>query len=158
MFYPYSLIIPGLVIAPNLLFFLAKPVKVPASPPKESVFLVICERLGQTGCFVAPLFYRVNFSGAWQITAALGMALVLLVYYLCWIRFFTHGREYRWLYEPLAFIPIPMALFPVVYFLLGSAITHSIPLLISSLVFAAGHIPISLLQYQHVGENLPGQQ
>jgi hypothetical protein len=149
MFYPLSLIISGLVLVPNLLFFLAKPVKTPANPSKEPVFLVICERLGQIICFIAPLFYRLNFSGAWEIIAALGMVLMLLVYYFCWIRFFTHGREYRWLYEPLVFIPIPMALFPLGYFLLASGVTHSIVMLISALVFAAGHIPISLIQYKH---------
>jgi len=158
LFNPLSLIIPVLVLIPNLLYFLLTPTKIPANPPREPVILVVFERLGLFGSIISPLFFTSFITGLPELIAAFGMMFMLLIYYICWIRFFSHRREYRWLYEPLFFVPVPMAIFPVVYFLLGSAITHSIPLLISSLVFAGGHIPISLLQYQHVGKDLPGKQ
>ena len=150
MFYPLSIVITVLVLAPNPLLLWRPPVNPPANPYKEPVSLVVLERLGQIGCFVSPLFYAIYLTGTPEIVAAVGMGLMLSIYYICWIRFFTHKREYRWLFWPLFSIPVPMATCPVLYFLLASAILHSIPLLVSSLVFAAGHIPISLRQYKHI--------
>jgi hypothetical protein len=80
----------------------------------------------------------------------MGMGLMLSIYYAGWVRFFTRDREYRWLSYPLFSIVVPMALSPVAYFLLSSVILHSIPLLASSLVLAAGHIPISLKSYKRI--------
>jgi hypothetical protein len=150
LFHPFSIIITALVLAPNLIILFKKPVSIPPNPLKEPVILVAFERLGQLGSFISPVFYAINVSGIPEIIATFGMGLMLCIYYIGWIRFFTREREYRWLFWPLFSIPVPMALCPVVYFLLASVILHSLPLLISSLVLAAGHIPISLQQYKYV--------
>jgi hypothetical protein len=148
--YYSSLIIPLLVLIPNLAFFLAKPVNVPAPPLKEPVMLVVLERVGQLGTFISPLFFNIARNSLPEKIAAGGMILMLLGYYFCWIRFFVRRREYRWLFERLFFIPVPLAVFPIVYFLLGAAVTHSLPLLFSAVVFGCGHISISLFQYRYV--------
>ena len=148
MFHPLSLIIPVLVLIPNLFFFLKSPVNIPAHQPKEPLLLTILERLGQIGCFLIPLFYSVSYSGVFEILASIAMAIMLVIYYYGWIRFFTHNREYRWLFYPLFSIPVPLALSPVIYFLLSSVILHSYPILLSSLILAVGHIPVSLKSAQ----------
>ena len=150
MFHPLSIIITILVLAPNLLFLFKKPANIPPDLPKEPVILVVFERLGQLGAFISPVFFVIKLSGIPEIIAACGVGLMLCIYYIGWIRFFTREREYRWLYWPLFSIPVPMALCPVVYFLLASVILHSLVLLISSLALGAGHITISLQQYKHI--------
>ena len=155
MFHQISLIIPALVLLPNLVFFSVKPVNVFVPFLKEPIILVVLKRIGQITAFIGPLFFAVSFNGWPEKIAAGFMAVMLLLYYFCWIRFFSRKREYRWLFEPLFFIPVPMAVFPIAYFLLGAGIMHSLPLLAAGVVFAAGHIPVSLLQHQYVGKNLP---
>jgi hypothetical protein len=142
--------IPALVLAPNIIVFLKGPTNTPADLPKEPATLTVLERLGQIGCFISPAFFPINISGIIEIFAIIGIGLMLAIYYTGWIRFFTCDREYRWLSYPLFSIPVPMALSPVVYFLLSSVILHSIPLLISSIVLAAGHIPISVKSYKRI--------
>jgi len=153
LFHPFSIIVPVLVLAPNLVFFLKKPVNVPLKQPKEPLVLLVFERLGQLGCFISPVFYPINLSGISEILGVCGMLLMLSIYYTGWVRFFIRNREYRWLYYPMLSIPVPLALSPVLYFLLASVILHSLPLLISSLILAAGHIPISMINYRHTRNN-----
>ena len=150
MFRPLSIIIPALVLVPNIIFFLKGPINTPSDLPKEPTTLVALERSGQIGCIISPVFFPINISGIVEIFAAIAMGLMLSIYYAGWVRFFTRDREYRWLSYPLFSIPVPMALSAVAYFLLSSVILHSIPLLASSLVLAAGHIPISLKSYKRI--------
>lgn len=150
MFHPFSIIIPVLVLAPNFVFFLKRPVNIPAKQLKEPLVFMVLERLGQLGCFLSPVFYPIKLSGISEIFGICGMGLMLLIYYIGWVRFFTRNREYRWLFYPLFSIPVPLALSPVMYFFLSSVILHSLPMLISSLILAAGHIPISLKNYKYI--------
>ena len=150
MFHPFSIIIPALVLAPNLVLFLKRPVNIPNKQPKEPLVFTALERLGQLGCFLSPVLYPIKVSGILEILAVFGMVLMLSIYYIGWVRFFIRNREYRWLFCPMLSIPVPLALSPVAYFLLSSVILHSFPLLISSLVLAAGHIPISLKSYKYI--------
>ena len=80
MFHPVSVIIPVLVLAPNLAFFLARPVNVPSNQPKESLTFMALERLGQLGCFISPVFYPIGPFGVLEIVAAFGMGLTLSLY------------------------------------------------------------------------------
>ena len=152
MFHPISIVIPILVLLPNLLYFLKKAQNIPSPPIQEPFLLVVLERLGLAGCLIIPVFYPIKISGTMDILATVIAGQMLTVYYIGWIRFFIHNREYRFLYCPLFSVPVPLALSPVLYFLLSSAILHSLPLMISSLILASGHIPNSLKSYQRVAD------
>ena len=150
LLHPISIIIPALALIPNLILLIKKPFNIPLNPAKEPKILVALERLGQLGCFISPIFYSINLSGILEILTAFGMGLMLCIYYVGWIRFYTLKRDIRWLFWPMFSIPVPMALSPVAYFFLGSGILHSIPLLVSSIVLAAGHIPVSFTEYKNI--------
>ncbi|MBN2238476.1 MAG: hypothetical protein JW712_01775 [Dehalococcoidales bacterium] len=148
MFHPLSLIITTLVLLPNAVFAVKKPAEDNIPAPKEPLPLVVLERIGQPACFLIPLFFPVSLAGPIRIAALAGMVLALCVYYYCWVRYFRGKRKAYLLFTPLCSIPVPMAIFPVLYFLLSAVILGSIPMLISGLVLAAGHIPVSLIQYK----------
>ena len=72
------------------------------------------------------------------------MALVLLLYYAGWVRFFAQDRRYALLFEPLLGLPVPMAISPIVCFLAASVLFGSWYLALASLVLGVGHLWISL--------------
>ena len=144
MLHPYSLIIPLLILMPNLLFMKWKPINVPADMPKQNTLLSAAEGIGRTGVFALPLFYTVQGDTSYEIAALIGMALSLGLYYLGWARFFSGNRKYALLYSPMFGIPVPLAVAPAAYFLLASAVLHSPYLLILGVLFAFSHIINSL--------------
>ena len=147
-FHPFSLIITLLVLIPNIIFSLKPPASKSSNLPKEPLPLTIIENIGRYGVFIIPLFYGIDVSGTCEIIATSLMGLMLLIYYVCWIRYFLRGRDFKWMLLPFMRIPIPMAISPILYFMLSSVVLHSIPMLIFSLLLAAGHIPISWQQYK----------
>jgi hypothetical protein len=150
LLHPFSLIITILVLIPNIFFALKKPANKPSNLPKEPLVLTIIENIGRYGVFVIPLFYKIDLSGVLEIVAIAAMALMLLLYYVCWMRYFKSGSDFKWMFLPFMKIPVPLAISPVIYFTLSSVILHSIPMLIFSILLAAGHIPISWRQYKHI--------
>lgn len=76
------------------------------------------------------------------------MVLSLLIYYGCWLRFFVNKRDYALLFKPLWMIPIPMAIMPVIYMFFASSMLDSYLLLIATLIFSIGHIPVSYNNYK----------
>jgi hypothetical protein len=97
--------------------------------------------------FLGPLFFPLDISDPLGILAESVMFLTLGLYYYCWIRYFR-SRKRLYLFSPLLSIPVPMAVFPVIYFLLSAVILDSLPVFLGGLVLAAGHVPISYLHYR----------
>jgi ABC-type glycerol-3-phosphate transport system permease component len=58
------------------------------------------------------------------------------------------GRAEVLFYRSMLGIPLPMAVMPVLYFLLAAAWLNSIWLLISALVLGVGHITVTLRNFQ----------
>lgn len=150
LLHPFSLIITILVLIPNIFFSLKKPVNKPSNLPKEPLLLTIIENIGRYGVFIIPLFYEIDASGVLEKVAIAAMASMLLIYYACWMRYFRSGSDFKWMFLPFMKIPIPLAISPVLYFMLSSMILHSFPMLIFSLLLAVGHLPISWQQYKHI--------
>ena len=55
----------------------------------------------------------VSWRSAWLFLAA----VFLILYYAVWIRYFALGREIALLKRAFLFVPMPLAVFPVLYFL-----------------------------------------
>jgi len=153
LLHPVSLLIPFMILLPNLAFARLQPRSLPGPhESKENPILVGAERVGQLGAFVLPLFYTIHIETAFEKFSFAGMVLFLALYYLGWMRYFSGDREYKLLFKPMLGVPVPMAIGPVMYFLLASIVLHAPFLLICSAVFALGHIPISLNTYQRTGQ------
>nr|WP_169717694.1 hypothetical protein [Sporomusa silvacetica] len=140
-----------MVLIPNLLWLLFPPTNAPAvEEVDEPVGLMILERAGQFGVTIIPLFYPVILDDAASSFYLIAMLLLLIVYYAGWFRFFQRGRNYSLLFLPLWRIPIPMAVSPVLYFVLSAGLLKSFPMFLAALLLASGHLAISYREYRRI--------
>jgi len=140
-----------LVLLPNLLMLFLPPTGLPAAAGKKSSLtsvMEIVERAGQISAFAIPFFYPVRVKGGLEIASLAGMILALSFYYINWGRYALQGRTFRLLFQPCLGIPLPLAISPVVYFLLASLLFHSWYLLAAAVVLGIGHIYVSSLEWQ----------
>ena len=75
-------------------------------------------------------------------------ALFLILYYAVWIRYFMGGREIELLNRAFLFVPMPLAVFPVLYFLCAAIWLHNIPAAIIMILFGAAHLTVSLQSFR----------
>ena len=71
----------------------------------------------------------------------------LILYYVVWIRYFAGGREIALLSRPFLLVPMPLAVFPVLYFLCAALWLHNIPAAIMMVIFGAAHLTVSLQSF-----------
>lgn len=143
---PNGWMISAAVLLPNVIFMLFPPRSLPEEPGIKSlmgIVLGIAERVGQIGSFAIPFFYSLSVRGKGVHQAALCLMLILLaIYYIGWIRYFSR-RDFQLLFRPLFRIPLPLAISPVLYFIIASFAVNSAYLLAVALVFGAGHLYVS---------------
>ena len=72
------------------------------------------------------------------------MAVLLASCYALWVRFFAGNRDYALLFQPALRVPAPMAIGPVLYFLLSSLVFGSIWQAIAASILGVGHITTSI--------------
>ncbi|KGE17024.1 hypothetical protein PWYN_20400 [Paenibacillus wynnii] len=151
MVHMLSLIIPTAILLPNLLFIGMPPRNLPAKvDDKDRLILKTAEGLGRVGVFVLPLFYSIHNDQPYEILSIVGMFIFLLLYYVGWLRYLRKGRDYLLLFSPMAGIPVPLAVSPILYFLSASIVLHSLFMFLCSLILALGHIPLSLKTYHQI--------
>ncbi len=131
--------LPGLllslaILAPSFLL-LAWP-----ALPKSGWLLSGLERGGQAACLVVPAITGGSVHPDWWLAAII---VFVGLYYALWVRYFRGGREFALLYRPLAFVPVPMAVFPVLAFLAGAGWLQSWWLAGAAVVLGIGHIVLS---------------
>ena len=85
-----------------------------------------------------------HFRSAWLCLAA----VFLLLYYIVWIRYFAGGRNIALLNRPFLFVPLPLAVFPVLYFLCAAVWLHNIPAAIMMMIFGAAHLTVSIQSFR----------
>lgn len=147
-----SLIIPLVVLLPNLFFFQTnsqgdlKRGEYEGNDNKN--ILTLLEEVGRLSVFILPVFYKISLDSRLDILALMGMAVFLTLYYLGWIRYFKKDMRELYLFAPLFKIPVPMAISPVLYFGLASIILDSYLLSIATTILGISHIPLSLKEYR----------
>lgn len=145
-FSPINFWIVLLLLLPNILFALFPPIDNTADEtrPKAWNIILLLERLGQIGVFTLPMLFAFKVDTLLKKYALAAMIIFILLYYICWTRYFMGGRQFSLLYKNLFFIPIPMAVFPVLYCLSASIIFNAWIYTSSAISLAIGHIPESL--------------
>jgi hypothetical protein len=133
-------IIPLLVLLPNLMFIFFPPRNAPDSLAPNPLIFTILERAGQITCFMMPILFGRKLAGQSLGPFAVLMAVCLLIYYVCWVRFYRSAREFAVLFTPWLGIPIPMAVFPAIYFMLLGCWLESWLFVIPAFLFATGHL------------------
>lgn len=72
----------------------------------------------------------------------------LVLYYTVWLRYFAGGRKTELLRRAFLFVPLPLAVFPVLYYLCAAVWLHNVPAGIIMLIFGAAHITVSLQSFK----------
>lgn len=86
----------------------------------------------------------IQFQSVWLWLAA----LFLILYYAVWIRYFAGGREIALLNRAFLFVPMPLAVFPVLYFLCAAVWLHNLPAVILMTIFGAAHLTVSIQSFR----------
>ena len=87
---------------------------------------------------------RLSFRSVWFSLAA----VFLVLYYAVWLRYFMGGREIALLSRSFLFVPMPLAVFPVLYFLCAAIWLHNLPAAIIMVIFGAAHLTVSLQSFR----------
>ena len=72
----------------------------------------------------------------------------LALYYAVWLRYFAGGRKTELLRRAFLLVPLPLAVFPVLYYLCAAIWLHNVPAVIIMLIFGAAHITVSLQSFR----------
>lgn len=88
---------------------------------------------------------QISFHSVWLWLAT----LFLVLYYAVWIRYFISGRNIELLNRSFLHVPIPLAVFPVLYFLFAALWLNNIPAAIIMMIFAAAHITVSIKSFDN---------
>ena len=75
-------------------------------------------------------------------------ALFLLLYYAVWVRYFAGGRKIALLSRSFLFVPMPLAVFPVLYYLCAAIWLHNLPAAIIMVIFGAAHLTVSIQSFR----------
>ena len=86
----------------------------------------------------------IRFRNVWFWLAA----LFLILYYAVWIRYFAGGRKINLLNRAFLFVPMPLALFPVLYFLCAAVWLHNLPAAVLMIIFGAAHLTVSVQSFR----------
>ena len=143
-----GLVVFALPMLPNIAFVVFPPV---GSAEAASAVPRWIERVEQVSriAYLLSITLWVNreplhFKSAWLCLAA----LFLILYYIVWIRYFAGGRDIALLNRPFLLVPMPLAVFPVLYYLCAAVWLHSIPSAIIMLIFGATHLAVSLQSFR----------
>jgi hypothetical protein len=149
---PTGWIVTVLLLLPNAFFLLLSPRNVPPETDGNRQFKVqileSVEKLGQIGSFVLPFFYSFYTQSPIDLIFLSLFCLLMGFYYAGWVRYILQGRLFSSLYAPMAGIPLPMAVAPVLAILAAAVNFHAWPLALAALILGAGHIPVSWLEWQ----------
>ncbi|WP_241248894.1 hypothetical protein [Rhodococcus sp. X156] len=146
MFSTAGLLIGVAVLGPSLLLLVAPPQEglaaLGAGTTTTDRVLTVLERLGQAGVLVALVLSGDRYSAPLDGWFAVGAAL-LAGYYALWLRYLLRGRHLALLFGPLAGVPVPLAVLPVLALGCAAAWGRSVWLGTAVVVLAAGHWPTS---------------
>lgn len=87
---------------------------------------------------------NLSFRSGWLSLAA----VFLILYYAVWLRYFMGGREVSLLSRSFLFVPIPLAVFPVLYYLCAAIWMHNLPAAVIMVMFGAAHLTVSVQSFR----------
>ncbi|MBU3146929.1 hypothetical protein [Clostridium sp. CF012] len=145
-----GIIIVALVLLPNILFAIFPPNNILANIEDGGMVINILEHGTQIIYFIVLVSTTKNSKVNYGSILFIGMVICLLVYYILWVRYFINGREYSLLFDTVMHIPLPMAVFPILFLLFAALWFQNISLTILIGLFAVGHIINSYTTYKQL--------
>lgn len=133
-----------MLFIPNIIWSRNQPIDYDNT--QENRILLLLERIGQVCCTCSILIFS-DFNIApfsiWSLWLIVSFLLMLL-YEICWIRYFINGHTEKNFYRSFYGIPIPLASLPVTAFLLLGIYGKVIWLIASAIILGIGHIGIHI--------------
>lgn len=135
-----GLVLVLLPLLPNLLFFLQPAPAATTNLKDGGLFVNILEHGGRIVFYILMVTLTYKKADKNQAILLTIMAACLIIYFLLWARYFVKGREFSLLFDQVLGIPIPMALFPILFYLLSAIYLGNMPACLALILFAFGHI------------------
>lgn len=143
-----GLVVFALPMLINLVYTAFPPAGEPQPPAPVTRWVEIVEQISRIAYLLAVTFLvsrkPVSVRSAWFFLAA----AFLLLYYAVWIRYFVLGRDVALLGRAFLFVPMPLAVFPVLYYLCAALWLHNVPAAVLMVIFGAAHLTVSLQSFQ----------
>lgn len=127
----------------NIVYVIFPPVNAPKEPPKVNRFIEFAEQATRMLYMIAICFLvslrKTSYCSLWLYSGI----VFLILYYIVWIRYFAGGRDVALLRKNFGPVSMPLAVFPVLYFLCAAIWVHNIPAVIFMILFGIAHIIVS---------------
>lgn len=132
----------------NIAYVLFPPAGKAEQPAAVTHWIEIVEQISRIAYLFAVTLLvsreTLSFRSVWFSLAA----VFLVLYYAVWLRYFMGGREIALLSRSFLFVPMPLAVFPVLYFLCAAIWLHNLPAAIIMVIFGAAHLAVSLQSFR----------
>lgn len=143
-----GLVVFALPMLISLVYATFPPAGEPQPPAPVTRWVEIVEQASRIAYLLAVTFLvsrtPVSVRSTWFFLAV----AFLLLYYAVWIRYFVFGRDVALLERMFLFVPMPLAVFPVLYFLCAALWLHNVPAAVLMVIFGATHLTVSLQSFQ----------
>jgi hypothetical protein len=119
----------------------------------ENKIFLIFERVGQVlvSCIVVIFSdFNINTISIWSLWLLFAF-ICMLIYEVCWLRYFL-SKEHteKIFYHSFIGIPIPLAVLPVLAFLILGIYGKVLYLIIASIILGVGHIGIHIQHFKAI--------
>ena len=132
----------------NIAYVLFPPAGKAEQPAAVMHWIEIVEQISRIAYLFAVTLLvsreTLSFRSVWFSLAA----VFLVLYYAVWLRYFMGGREIALLSRSFLFVPMPLAVFPVLYFLCAAIWLHNLPAAIIMVIFGAAHLTVSIQSFR----------
>lgn len=143
-----GIIIFALPMLINIIYVIIPPMNAPKEPEQVSRIIEFVEQATRILYMLAICFLvserKIDYGSIWLY---LGIVFLVL-YYIVWIRYFLGGRDVALLSKRFLWIPMPLAVFPVLYFLSAAIWLHNIPAAIIMIIFGIAHNVVSYSSFR----------
>lgn len=131
----------------NIVYFIFPPVNEPQEAEQVNRIWEMIEQVTRV-LYVAAICIlvsnkEINFKSPWFY---LGI-VCLILYYIVWIRYFMGGRDIILLGKSFLFVPMPLAVFPVLYFFFSAIWLHNYIAAVLMVVFGIAHNIVSYASF-----------
>lgn len=131
----------------NLAYVIFPPAEKAETPAAVTHWIEMIEQISRIAYLLAITILvsrePINLQNMWLCLAV----VFLILYYVVWMRYFMGGREIELLSRSFLFVPMPLAVFPVLYYLCTAIWLHNIPAALIMLIFGATHMTVSLQSF-----------
>lgn len=144
-----------LLFIPNFLWAKYKPIGYENIVNNENKILLVFEKNGQMLVSCTLLIfnnYNIYSFSMWSFWLVISFTSMIL-YELCWIKYFNSKKELKDFYKSCLGIPVPLATLPIIAFIFLGIYGKVIWLIISSIILGIGHMGIHLNHYKDINNN-----